>query len=351
MPEVPGIREVSPFKPFAINQTADMAKGQGITEKSQALVKEVVGLLATDRSVRVTNVAGTQRGETGTVNGPTGAPSIDNPDDAVAKEIDLEKLIMYLQLANAEEQAQMAQDRINSQKDTLAASHKERMKKLTESLEKMDKAAKSKLFNKIFGWLMAAVAVVVAVAACVATGGIAVGPVIGAAIALGACILDATGAMDKITEALAKGLEKLGLSKEAAQIVASIAIAVVIMAASLGCCASGASVAISSVSNTVKEVAEAVQKGANIAMKLMGVASLIGSGTAAGLNYASGMSQAELTEMSKVLAMLQQQLEESEDELQKILELIQNVFTDLVAILNSETDTQKTIAQQMSQMA
>ena len=69
------------------------------------------------------------------------------------------------------------------------------------------------------------------------------------------------------------------------------------------------------------------------------------------MNYASGMSQAELTEMSKVLAMLQQQLEESEDELQKILELIQNVFTDLVAILNSETDTQKTIAQQMSQMA
>ena len=350
MPEVPGIREVNLFKPLAINQTADMAKGQGITEKSQALIKEVVGLMATDRSVRVTNVA-VNRNETGTVNGATGTPAIDNPDDAVAKEVDLEKLIMYLQLANAEEQAQMAQDRINSQKDTLSATHKERMKKLVESLEKMDKAAKANKIKKIFGWLMAAVAVVVAVAACVATGGLAVGPVIGAAIALGTCILDATGAMDKITEALAKGLEKLGLSKEAAQIVASVALAVVIMAASLGCCASGASVAISNVSNSVREIAEVIQKGADIAMKLMGVASLVGSGTAAGLNYASGMSQADLTEMSKILALLQQQLEESEDELQKILELIQNVFSNLVAILNSETDTQKSIAQQMSQMA
>ena len=55
--------------------------------------------------------------------------------------------------------------------------------------------------------------------------------------------------------------------------------------------------------------------------------------------------------MTKVLALLRQQMEESEEELQQILELIQNVFTDLVAILNSETDTQKTIAQQMSQMA
>lgn len=350
MPGLPGIRDLSPLKPISINQAADMAKGQGVSEKSNALVKEVVGLLATDRAVRVTN-APVMRAEAGTPTGPTGTPVIDNPDDPVAKEVDLEKLIMYLQLENAEEQEQLAQDRINVQKDTLSATHKERMTKLQESLEKMDKAARANKINKIFGWLMAAVAVVLAVAACVATGGVAIGPVIGAVIAVGTCILDATGAMDKITDGIAKGLEKLGMSKEAAQITASVAMAVVIMAASMACCGSSASMAFANVSSKVKEIAQAVQKGANVAMKLMGVASLVGSGTATALNYAAGMSQADLTEMGKILALLQKSLEDSEDELKEILELIQNIYTDLVAILNSETDTQKAITQQMSQMA
>ncbi len=351
MSEVPGVREVNPYKPSFINQTADMAKGQGITEKSAALVKEVVGLLATDRSVRVTNVSAVARGETGTVNGATGTPAIDNPDDAVAKEVDLEKLIMYLQLANAEEQEQLAQDRINVQKDTLASTHKERMEKLQETLEKMDKAAKAAKFNKIFGWLMAAVAVVIAIAACVATGGVAVGPVLGAALAVGTCILTETKAMDKITEAIAKGLEKLGLSKEASQIIAQVGMALLIMAASLACCGAGAGAALSGTANAVQQFAQTVQKGANIAMKVMGLVSIISGGVGSGLSYEAGLSEAELTEMTKVLALLRQQMEESEEELQQILELIQNVFTDLVAILNSETDTQKTIAQQMSQMA
>ncbi len=348
MPEVPGIREVNPFKPLAINQAADMAKGLNITEKGQALIKEVVGLMATDRAVRVTNVAAAGRNELGTVNGPTGTPAIDSPDDVKAKEADLEKLLMYLQLANAEEQAQMAKDRINGQKDSLSKSHQDRMDKINKSLEKMDKAARTSKFNKIFGWLMAAVAVVIAVAACVATGGVAAGPVIGALIAIGSCVLNETGAMEKITDKLAEGLQKLGMSKDAARIVAQVAMAVVIMAASLACCGAGAG---SVLSTPVAELAHGIQQGASIAMKTMGLVAVISNGVGAGQNYAAGKAQAEVTETGKILAQLRQQLEESEGELQKILEMIQNTFSDLVAILNSETDTQKTIAQQMSQMA
>ncbi len=348
MPEVPGIREVNPYKPLAINQTADIAKGLNITEKGQALIKEVVGLLGSERSVRVTNTSVAARGETGTVNGATGTPAIDNPDDPVAKEVDLEKLIMYLQLENTEEQAKMAQDRINVQKDTMAKGHKDRMDKLNKSLEKMDKAARTNLFNKIFGWIMAAVAVVIAVAACVATGGLAVGPCIGAAIALGSCIMNETGAMDKLLEGIASGLEKLGLSKDAAKIIAQVAMALVIMAATIATCGAGVGAAAS---GTAATIAQNIQKGADVAMKLMGVAGIISNGVGAGQNYAAGQAQADLTETSKVLAQLRRQLQDSEDELKEILELIQSTFSDLVAILDSATDTQKTIAQQMASMA
>ena len=347
MPEVSGLQS----RPLATNQTADFAKSLNISEKGQALIKEVASLLGTERSVRVSNTSATTRSETGTVNGATGTPSIDNPDDEKAKEVDLEKLMMYLQLDNAEEQAKLAQERIETQKDTISSSHKDRMEKINESLKKMDDAAKTSLLNKIFGWLMAAVAVVVAVAACVATGGLAVGPVIGAAIAVGACILTETGAMEKITNALAEGLEKLGLSKDAAKIVAQVAMAVVIMAASIACCGASAGSAISNTLNEAQQIAQTVQKVANAAMRMMGLVSVISNGVGAGQNYAASMSQADVTETSKILAQLQQQLEESEDELKEILELIQNIFSQLTQILSSETDTQKAIAQQMSQMA
>ena len=86
-------------------------------------------------------------------------------------------------------------------------------------------------------------------------------------------------------------------------------------------------------------------------MKIVGVGSVIAGGVSAGAHYKSGEAQADLTETTKILAMIRKQLEESEDELQKILEMIQGIYADIVNILGSETDTMKTIANQMSQMA
>ena len=157
--------------------------------------------------------------------------------------------------------------------------------------------------------------------------------------------------MEKITKALAEGLEKLGMSKEAAQIVAQVAMAVVILAATIACCGASAGSAISNTLTTAQEMADTIQKVTSAAMKIMGLISVVSNGVGAGLNYSASMSQADVTETAKILAQLQQQLEESEDELKEILELIQNIFSQLIQILDSETDTQKTIAQQMSQMA
>ena len=351
MPETSGITNNTSFRNIFTDQFEEMSKGLNINEKGQALVKEIVGLLASERNVRVTNAPVNARNETGTVNGPTGTPAIDNPDDLAAKEADLDKLLMYLQLENTEEQAKLAQERIESQKDSLATQHKERLDKIKETMDKMDEAARASIFSKIFGWLMAAVAVVVAVAACVATGGLALGPVIGAVLAVGCMVMNETGAMEKIVKGLAEALESLGMDKQAAQIVAQVVIAVAILAATLACGGAGASSVIGDSASAAAKLAQTIQKAADIAMKAIAVGSVVANGVSAAKNYESGEAQADLTETTKILALLRKQLEESQDELQKILEMIQGIYSDIVAILNSETDTMKTIANQMSQMA
>ena len=350
MPEVTGIHN-NPFKSLLTNQTDDVAKGLNLTENGKVVMQEVLSLLGSERSLRVTNTPVNSRSETGTVNGATGTPAIDSPDDPVAKEADLEKLLMYLQLENTEEQAKLAQDRIESQKDSLANQHKERLEKIKETMNKMDEAARASIFSKIFGWLMAAVAVVVAVAACVATGGLALGPVIGAVLAVGCMVMNETGAMEKLVKGLADALEAMGMDKKAAQIVAQVVIAVAILAATLACGGAGAGSAVGNSSAAAAQLAQSIQKAADIAMKVIAIGSVIANGVSAAKSYESGEAQADLTETTKILALLRKQLEESQNELQKILEMIQGIYSDIVGILNSETDTMKTIANQMSQMA
>lgn len=345
MAEIPGINEQARQRPVYVNQAAEMAKGLGVTEKAQTLVKEVAGLLGSERSVRVTNAASMQTAEVGTPTGATGVPTLDNPDDAKAKEVDLEKLIAYLQLENDEKQAQMARERIEVQKDNLESQHNAQMEKIQKSLDEMDKAAKTSLASRIFGWLMAALAVVVAVVACVATGGVAVGAVVGAVIAVGSMILNETGAMEKITQGLSDLLQSMGMSKMAADIVASVGLTVALMAASLG--SSALSLGTSAANATLR----LVQTGLTVANTVIGVGSTITGGIGAVNNYNAGMASAELTETEKFLAQLRQQLEESQEELQAILEQLQNGYQDVLAILNSETDTQKAIAQQLGAMA
>ena len=79
----------------------------------------------------------------------------------------------------------MARDRIATNKDSFAKEHEHRTEKINKSIADMDKAEKSRKASRIFGWLMAAVAVIVAVVACVATGGLAIGPLVGALVAVG----------------------------------------------------------------------------------------------------------------------------------------------------------------------
>ena len=358
MSDIPGISERAPQRPVYVNQVADMAKALGLTEDAQVMAKEIAGLLASQPNVRVQNSASASLpGEVGTAKGPTGAPALDSPDDAKQKEVNLEKLISYLQLETDKHQAELAKERIELQKGEMDQRHAEQMEKIKESLEQMDKAAKANLATRILGWLMAAVSVAIAVAACVATGGIAVGAVAGAVVAVGMCVMNETGAMDEITEKLADALKDAGMSKEAAQIVAAVVMAVAMIAISLGAGFGGNAIqglvkgASQAAVTATMATAKSIQSGAQIAGGALGIGTTVAGGVAAAENYKSGELQAETTEMEKFLAVMKQQLEESQEELEKILEQIQNIYSDVASIINSAIDTETEIAQKMGQMA
>ena len=336
-----------------IDLAASLSKGLGLSETATQAVKEVAALLG-NRNVSV-NATAPVRTEPGTVAGASGVPVLDNPDDEKAKEADLEKLIAYLQLENSKEQAAAAKGRIESMKGELELEHKDRKAKMDKSLKDMDEAAKARKRNSIFGWLMTGLAILGAVVACVATGGLAVGAVIGAGIALTAQILNETGAMEKIVGGLSDALQSLGMSKMAADIVAQVAVMLVIVAASCGAGAAGAGSSAtqltSAIGKALQNAAQLVKPALTIATGLMGLTSTVSGGVGAYQSYKSGMSDAELKETEKYLAILQQKMDESEEELQKILQMIQDFVGQIAQLLSSQTDTTNEIAMQMGQMA
>ena len=352
--EIPTVNTNKARQSSSIDLAATLAKGLGLSEEATQSVKEVAALLG-NRNVNVTAPAAT-RSETGTVGGPTGAPSLDSPDDEKAKEANLEKLIAYLQLESEKGQADSAKSRIESIKGELEAEHKNRSEKIDKSLKEMDEAAASRTRNKVFGWLMTGLAVLGAVVACVATGGLAVGAVIGAGIALGAQILNETGVMDKIVNGISKGLQSLGMSKQAADIVAQVAVTLAIVAASVGAgfaggAAAGAAGAAKDISNAAKTALDVASKALKIGTAVLGTTSTVSSGVGVYQNYKSGMSEAALKENEKYIATIQQKLEEAEEELEQILDQIQSIISELAQLLSSETDTVDEIAMKMGQMA
>jgi uncharacterized protein with von Willebrand factor type A (vWA) domain len=169
MSEVPGINERMAVRPVYVDRLSELTKAMGLTEDAQVLAKDIAGLLASQPSMRVTNMAASAAtSEVGTPTGATGVPSLDNPASEMQREVDLEKLISYLQLENEKQQAELAKDRIELQKNELEQRHTQQMEKIHESLEQMDKAANMNTATRVFGWLMAAFSVAMAVVACVA---------------------------------------------------------------------------------------------------------------------------------------------------------------------------------------
>ena len=61
-------------------------------------------------------------------------------------------------------------------------------------------------------------------------------------------------------------------------------------------------------------------------------------------------ASADVKEVARFIAIIQQMLDESKDELQQLMDQIQSVYAKLVALIQSKTDTGNLILQKLNQM-
>lgn len=331
-----------------IDKASEMAKGAGLSAKSTEVVKSIAGILA-GAGVTVTNrTEGTE--ETGKPTGATGLPELDNPDSVKNKQELLEKLVAYLQLDNEKRQIEMAKSRIDSQKANLDAEHKNRADKIDETLKKMDEAERSRKAQRAFGWLGAILAVVAAVVVTVVTGGAAAGfAIAGAAFAVTSLVMSETGLTDKLIDKIAEAMQEDGMSKNDAKLKAALIVNLSIMA--IGIALSGGALGVSAATSAAGATAKMIQTIVTVANTAVGVGGLVAGGINTAFSYNAQSAQADVSELEKFLTMLQQRLEESEEELNQILQQLQTGFSSLADLLASVTNTETEIANNIGQMA
>ena len=351
----------------AMYESLSKMGGGDSTELKEVVGKAMEVLAGANLNVTKADSTGSAGAAEKKTTGGTNVPALDNPADSRQVALNLEKLVSYLQLDNQERQTEMAKDRINMQKDTLDAEHKDRMGQIDKSIKKMKDAESASTWSRAFSWIGAIVAVVAAAVLTVVTGGLAAGfAIAGAALAVTSLVLNETGAMDKMVNALADHMKSAhGMSKSNAKLAASLICNLTICALSLGCGIGSMVAGAASIASTAANVANTAQKAALIsestAKTIQTVVTIANTGVTAGSLLTAGISvyynkrsddaKADTTEMEKFITQLQQRLEESEEELQQLLEQIESGLSSIGQMIGSSTDTSDEIARNLGTMA
>lgn len=372
MSDVPGIREVNTSRPAYVDQLSELAKGLNVNEKGSALVKEVVGLLNSDRSMRVTN-APVNHTEVGKPTGATGIPCLDNPDIKDKGLVGyLEKLISELRGEMDDGELKSAINGLQNAQKGFDSTNAEALKRFDESMKSMDAAAKANKGSRFLKWLGAIVSVFVAVTACVATGGVATAAVIAAAVAVGTCVLDETGVTEELTKDLSDALKDAGCSRFAADLISGIVVAVVPMVvcgvASFASAFGSAGQAV----KTVGDVAEGVSKGVEATSKFAGLSAKVATllpkvakqtqfyltivsgsvGIGAGVASATASyDQSKVASTEALQIVLRQNMDDMQKWIEQILEMMEANLSKFARIVSDPIETSKEIAENMGQMA
>jgi len=300
--------------------------------------------------------------------------------------------LMMMQLKTGETQLETSKSIVEQNRVKTETLHGQKMEKLNERIEDLEKAAakekKAGVWGKIakaFEIIGAAIAVAIG-AALVATG---VGAAAGVAMMVVGTLLIANSIADLATggNALAKGLEAAGMDPKVAAGIAmglTIALNVALMVAS-----GGGSAAITATSKGAgaagNVVAAATKAGANVAQaaakaeKLVSVAKqldvavkivnntsnivgAVGSTTTAvgaGANNISSavsrrdaeLAAAAATEIAKAMKMVQQMNDEETEMIQQIVEQVNDTMSRIMSILSGINESQNNIAAKLGAMA
>ena len=278
---------------------------------------------------------------------------LDEP--VITVKVDVARLVALLKMDTDEIQAEESRKQVDMQKGQIAKRNTDRMKKIDKSLAEMDKAARMSIFQKIFGWLTAIVTLVVAIAASVASGGVATGPLLAAVVGIGLQAMNEAGVTEKLAKELTKALEK-SMSKHAAAVLSAVimAAAQIILMLAAGGVGELAAVKLNLVRTGAALGALGTTKlgmileGTALGMQLSGI---ISGGVGAKVNYDSGMASAELTETESIIRMLQAKMQLTEEGLNEIIKALMNGPEAIARLLESANDASKMIALKIGQMA
>ena len=340
--------------------------GADSTKLKDVVSKAMEVLAGTNLNVTRADTAGPGGAAEKKTTGATNVPQLDDPGDPTQVIANLEKLISYLELDNEERQTQMAKDRLELQQTTLDSEHEGRMEQIDDSIKKMKDAETASMWSRAFSWIGAIVAVISAVALTLVTGGAAAGfAIAGAVIAVSSLVLNETGAMDKMVNALADHMKSAhGMSRNDAKLAASLICNLTLCVASLGCGIGSMVSGAASVASTAANVAGTAQKAALVSEETaktihtvmtvgntgVSASSLLTSGVGTYYTKRSEDSKADTTELEKFMKQLQQRLSETEEELQQLLAQIQSGISSIASMIGSATDTSTEIAQNIGTM-
>ena len=139
---------------------------------------------------------------------------------------------------------------------------------------------------------------------------------------------------------------------------ASLIVNLTIMGLSIGCSVGGMVSGIASAANgvlklskTAIDVAKTVQNAVTITSTGVAVGALAAGGANTYFTHRSENAKADVTELEKFITMLKQRLDESQEELQILLQQIEAGIGKIAELISSATDTSDEIAQKLGQMA
>ena len=226
------------------------------------------------------------------------------------------------------------------------------IEKLGDMLEKLQKKKSSGLIGKIFGWIGAALGVVLGSVLAVisfGTGAAAAGVLISLSVALAITmvVMTSSGGMDKMTQALAKPLatifKAMGMdaskAKKISNLVTQITVAVAVVAAQLALAiATGAANAVNFVSELANKIMAIVVKATNFALAADSMASA-GADMASGTyNYQALESQADMTENKAFIKKIEVLIEQEKDMIKEIINRLIGVQNNMGKLIKDENE-------------
>jgi len=318
-------------------------------------------------------------------------PTLDLPTIAQDALGDMVSKFLSLRLETGDQLIQSQMLDVKDKGATLKSRNDEIAKKLDEAAVKAADAKKTEAAMKVMTWVAVALSVLLAVA----TGG--VGAIVGAAIATTMAVLNETGVMNKLTDAIAKGLEGTGsppMSAEQAKKTAGLIVTITSIAVSLltvGAGIAGASATVTAklatafpkaaallsklpqipgvvsklpqlaggiaartgvtlTANALEKIMDTAQKvvtGGRILQAANTISQGISGGIGGAQRYEASMLQADVAENRAFIRRLQQHIEDEQDLVQQIVDMMSGVVTKVVSVMEGQADTASDVLRQM----